>query len=159
MRNRTEKNKFGRKFPCMRNRDSLMSLLHYIVLLVIIATVECQTSELYVATTANTTCTPPCGLTVECPCTAIQDAINNLPTNTTDTYTILVFPGNYTGTGNFNINFYGKVVTLRAIEPDNTTIKCIDNNYAFVFDSGENQTTRIIGFELFSCKLKVQNSE
>ena len=64
--------------------------------------------------------------------------------------TVLVASGTYSGSGNYDINFYGKGLHLLSESgPDNTTIDLNYDNRGFFFDSGEDTTTIIEGFNLY----------
>ena len=67
--------------------------------------------------------------------------------------TVLVFAGNYTGSGNRDIDFGGKGIQLRSqLGPDSTLIDCGGNqgdpHRGFYFHSGEDSTTVVDGFTI-----------
>ena len=84
----------------------------------------------------------------------IQDAIDAA----VDGNDIAVRPGTYTGTGNRDISFGGKAVTVRSMDPDNpaivtaTVIDCqgstADRHRGFVFDSGEERDSVLDGLTI-----------
>jgi parallel beta-helix repeat protein len=84
----------------------------------------------------------------------IQDAINNASTGDV----IVVTRGIYTGTGNRDIDFGGRVITLRSTDPNNlgiiaaTIIDCngsVSNPHrGFNFHSGENTSSIIAGLTI-----------
>jgi predicted outer membrane repeat protein len=65
--------------------------------------------------------------------------------------TVLVAPGTYTGTGNKNIDFYGKSITLLSENGwENTTIDLEDNGRAFYFHLNEDSTSVVSGFRIYN---------
>ena len=84
----------------------------------------------------------------------IQAAINSA----NDGDVIIVSPGIYRGAGNRDIDFLGKVITVRSIEPDipaivaNTVIDCqgseIEPHRGFYFHSGENANSILNGLTI-----------
>ena len=65
--------------------------------------------------------------------------------------TVLVAPGTYTGTGNKDIDFYGKSITLLSENGwENTTIDLEDNGRAFYFHLNEDSTSVINGFRIYN---------
>lgn len=66
--------------------------------------------------------------------------------------TILVAPGLYTGTGNTNLLFGGKAITLSSTHGSNeTTIDGEGINRALLFTQGETLQTRVNGFTIQNC--------
>jgi parallel beta-helix repeat protein len=64
----------------------------------------------------------------------IQDAINNAVTGDT----VLIADGTYTGTGNRNIDFQGKSITVTSKNgPENCVIDCENEARGFIFQSRE----------------------
>jgi parallel beta-helix repeat protein len=67
---------------------------------------------------------------------------------------IFVFPGTYTGTGNYDIDFLGKAVTVRSIDPTDpyfvaqTTIDCNGLGRGFYFHNGEGTNSILAGFTI-----------
>ncbi len=63
---------------------------------------------------------------------------------------VLVAPGTYTGTGNINVNFNGKAITVKSYDgPQSTIIDCgAPGNRAFVFDHEESATSILDGFTI-----------
>lgn len=62
---------------------------------------------------------------------------------------VIVQPGTYSGAGNFDLNFQGKAVLLRAAEgPSNTVIDVQNLGRAFNISSGETTNTIIRGFRV-----------
>lgn len=60
--------------------------------------------------------------------------------------TILLSPGDYTGSGNTNVDFAGKSVVVTSRDgPTSTTIDCDGAARAFVFRSGETEASRLSG--------------
>ncbi len=69
---------------------------------------------------------------------------------------IFVFPGRYTGTGNRDIDFLGKAITVRSIDPTDpcivakTIIDCNHVGRGFNFISGENANSVLAGFTIIN---------
>jgi parallel beta-helix repeat protein len=80
----------------------------------------------------------------------IQQAINDA----NDYDTIIVAIGTHTGTGNKDIDFGGKAVTLRSIDPNSpdiiasTIIDCQASGRGFRFHSGEDTNSIVNGFTI-----------
>jgi len=74
--------------------------------------------------------------------------------------TIYVFPGIYTGPGNRDIDFLGKVITVQSVAPDDpyivaeTIIDCnasaSDKHRGFVFHEGEDGNSVLAGFTIIN---------
>ncbi|RJP14871.1 MAG: hypothetical protein C4520_20800 [Candidatus Abyssobacteria bacterium SURF_5] len=63
--------------------------------------------------------------------------------------TVIVRDGTYTGTGNKNLDFKGKALTLKSENgPDNCIIDCKGDGRGFYFHSGEVSTSIIDGFTI-----------
>ncbi len=80
----------------------------------------------------------------------IQAAINDA----NDGDTVELQPGTYTGIGNRDIDFLGKAITVRSIDPndpsivDNTIIDCGWSGRGFYFHSGEGANSILEGFTI-----------
>ncbi len=75
----------------------------------------------------------------------IQAAIND----TNDGDIVLVKPGTYIGTGNRNIDFLGKAITVKSAEGwHNCTIDCKHQGRAFSFTKAELDTSILDGFNI-----------
>lgn len=75
----------------------------------------------------------------------LQDAIDIAA----DGETVLASDGTFTGTGNWDLNFGGKAITVTTEHGyDFTTIDCQGSHYGFAFDSGEDTTSVVEGFKL-----------
>lgn len=71
---------------------------------------------------------------------------------------IVLQPGTYSGKGNCNINYQGKDITTRSVNPDNpecveeTIIDCngfvFEQNRAFIFQSGETEYSVVTGITI-----------
>lgn len=67
---------------------------------------------------------------------------------------IIVAPGTYTGTGNKNLDFGGKAITVRSIDPTDpcivadTVINCQNSGRGFYFHSGEDGNSVLDGFTI-----------
>ncbi|MHC4574604.1 MAG: right-handed parallel beta-helix repeat-containing protein [Planctomycetota bacterium] len=67
---------------------------------------------------------------------------------------VIVEPNTYTGTGNKNLDFGGKAITVRSIDPDDpcvvaaTVIDCEDSGRGFYFHSGEETNSVLSGFTI-----------
>jgi hypothetical protein len=75
------------------------------------------------------------------PFDAIQEAINAAGPNDT----VLVLQGTYTGTGNKDLDFGGKAITVRSASGDPTSciIDCEGQGRGFYFHQGETQDSRV----------------
>ncbi|MCK4658637.1 MAG: right-handed parallel beta-helix repeat-containing protein [Phycisphaerae bacterium] len=81
------------------------------------------------------------------PKATIQNAIDAVSLYENDE--IEVADGTYTGSGNKNLNFRGKVLTLRSANgPDTCTIDCENDGRAFYFHRLETATSVVDGFTL-----------
>lgn len=79
--------------------------------------------------------------------TTIQAAIN--ASNHGDT--VLVASGIYSGGGNYNLDFYGRAITVMSeFGPFNTTINCGNLGRGFYFHSGETSASVLEGFTIVS---------
>jgi len=80
----------------------------------------------------------------------IQNAIDN----TLEGGTVIVAEGTYTGSGNYNIDFRGKAITVRSTDPNdpdvvaNTIIDCNSLGRGFYFHSGEDSNSILAGFTI-----------
>ncbi|KPJ68424.1 MAG: hypothetical protein AMJ43_00355 [Coxiella sp. DG_40] len=80
----------------------------------------------------------------------IQAAINACK----DFDTVIVAPGRYSGSGNYNINPNGKSITVRSTNPSDsdtvkaTVIDCEGKGHGFVFYTGETANTKVSGFTI-----------
>jgi hypothetical protein len=80
----------------------------------------------------------------------IQDAINACQ----DLDTVVIAPGIYKGSGNRNINFKGKAITVRSTDPNNsqiiseTVIDCEGQGRGFVFYTGEKADSTLSGLTI-----------
>lgn len=69
---------------------------------------------------------------------------------------VIIAPGRYYGSGNRNINFNGKAITVRSTDPSDpqivstTVIDCEDKGRAFVFYMGEKADSTITGLALIN---------
>jgi hypothetical protein len=85
--------------------------------------------------------------TWEHPFDAIKEAIGTA----VDGNTIIVKDGTYTGTGNRNINFHGKAITLRSRNgPANCIIDCQQLGTGFEFSSEEWTDSVVDGFTIIN---------
>jgi parallel beta-helix repeat protein len=63
--------------------------------------------------------------------------------------TVIVADGTYTGTGNRDIDFLGKAITVRSESgPENCVIDCENEGYGFYFHSGEGENSILDGFTI-----------
>ena len=68
--------------------------------------------------------------------------------------TVLVAPGTYTGADNKNLDFGGKAITVRSIDPEDpcivetTVIDCQNSGRGFYFHSGEEANSVLAGFTI-----------
>ncbi|MCK5173705.1 MAG: hypothetical protein KAR47_09960 [Planctomycetes bacterium] len=89
----------------------------------------------------------------------IQEAIEA----TFDYDTVVIEPGTYSGGGNINLNFRGKLITVQSTEPDNvgivrsTIIDCegIIGSRGFEFGSGETSDAAVKGLTVIGGNLSV----
>ncbi len=86
----------------------------------------------------------------------IQDAIDAA----FDYDTVVIEPGTYSGGGNINLNFRGKLITVQSTDPDNagvvssTIIDCDDlmGSRGFEFNSGETSDAAVMGLTIINGK-------
>lgn len=65
--------------------------------------------------------------------------------------TILVSDGTFQGSGNKNINFNGKEITVKSENgPDNCVIDCEGEGRGFVFENGENEDSVLQGIKIIN---------
>ena len=63
--------------------------------------------------------------------------------------TVLVAEGTYTGTGNKNLDYGGRAITVLSENgPEYTIIDCENSGRGFCFDSGEDSFARLEGFTI-----------
>lgn len=68
--------------------------------------------------------------------------------------TVIVMPGTYTGSGNKNLDFGGKAITVRSVDPNDpaivaaTVIDCEYSGRGFYFHSGETADSVAAGFTI-----------
>ncbi|MHC4211789.1 MAG: right-handed parallel beta-helix repeat-containing protein [Planctomycetota bacterium] len=89
------------------------------------------------------------GRTIEFPddYLTIQDAIDASSTGDV----IVVADGNYSGPGNYNLDFDGKAIILKSENgPDNCIIDCNNLGRGFDFDNGETSETVVDGFTVIN---------
>ena len=64
---------------------------------------------------------------------------------------IIVADGTYTGTGNKNLDFGGRAITVRSENgPESTTIDCQNDGRGFYFQTGETQDSVVDGFTIIN---------
>ena len=86
----------------------------------------------------------------EHPFDAIQEAIDAA----VDGDTVVIIMGTFTGTGNRDIDFSGKAITVRSTNPsdsntvETTVIDCESKGHGFVFYTGETANTKVSGFTI-----------
>ena len=62
---------------------------------------------------------------------------------------VVVADGTYTGTGNKNLDYHGKLITVRSANgPDNCIIDCEGAGRGFIFQTGETTVARVEGFTI-----------
>ena len=91
---------------------------------------------------------------VEHPFDSIQEAINNAVPGDT----VVVLPGTYTGTGNRDVSFLSRSITVRSIDPNDsaivaaTMIDCqgtqTDRHQGFLFNKGESAQSILAGMTI-----------
>ena len=65
--------------------------------------------------------------------------------------TVLVADGTYTGTGNRDLDFYGKAITVRSERgPENCIMDCEDSGRGVFFHSGEEKDSVLQGFRIIN---------
>lgn len=65
--------------------------------------------------------------------------------------TVLVADGTYTGTGNKNLDFLGKAITVTSENgPESTVIDCEYSGRGFYFHSGETTSSQVSGFHILN---------
>ena len=81
------------------------------------------------------------------PFDAIAEAVNLAVTGDT----VIVRDGTYTGAGNKQIDFDGRLITVRSENgPATTIIDLEDDGRAFFFESGESDDARVAGFTIIN---------
>ncbi|MHC4501410.1 MAG: right-handed parallel beta-helix repeat-containing protein, partial [Planctomycetota bacterium] len=81
------------------------------------------------------------------PFDAIQEAIDAA----TDGNTICVLDGTYTGTGNYDVNFVGKAITVFSWNgPEDCVVDCNGNARGFNFNSAEDDNSVLDGFTIMN---------
>ena len=64
---------------------------------------------------------------------------------------IIIADGTYTGTGNKNLDFGGRAITVRSENgPESTTIDCQNYDRGFYFQTGEGQDSIVAGFTIIN---------
>ncbi|MCD4652346.1 right-handed parallel beta-helix repeat-containing protein, partial [bacterium] len=68
----------------------------------------------------------------------------------TSSDTVVVADGIYTGTGNKNLDFNGKLITVRSSgnDPELCIIDCQNNGQGFIFENSENNSSILSGFTI-----------
>lgn len=96
-------------------------------------------------------------LTVPVPYTTIQGAINAASNgDIVEVRPYPVYPHTYRGFGNYNINFRGKAIVVRSLDPNDpntvaaTVIDCNNWGRAFVFQTGEDHNSVLTGFTIIN---------
>lgn len=123
---------------------SFITLCHILIVIMIFSNASAK--SIYVDTSGDT---DPNGSTLD-PFPTIQQAVDIAVSGDV----IILHPGIYTGTGNYNIDPEGLILTIQSLEPENpafarTTI--IDPNghgRAFIFHSGEDPNFLITGLTI-----------
>jgi predicted outer membrane repeat protein len=83
------------------------------------------------------------------PFDAIQEALNAAPAGTSEVVTIWVADGLYTGIGNRDLDFGGKVLTLRSVHgPESCIIDAQQLGRGFYFHTHETPATVLDGFTI-----------
>jgi len=94
-------------------------------------------------------CPGPGSGTLADPFCMIQDAINAAAANATPPDEIRVADGIYTGAGNKDLDFGGKIIKLRSANgPANCIIDCENSGRGFYFHSGETAASVVDGFTI-----------
>ncbi len=92
------------------------------------------------------------GLSRDFPLATVQKAINL----SSEADEVVLLPGEYVGTGNNNINFSGKAITVRSDNPESpdivagTIIDCQNSAQAFLLYSGEGINSEIYGLTIIN---------
>jgi hypothetical protein len=100
---------------------------------------NCPAATWYVGTNGNDSSAG----SKSAPFATIQYAINRA--NNGDN--IIVLPGNYSGVGNYSLNFYGKQIALQSQSGPDKTCVDLNKNYAILANSGETTNTIVDGFQ------------
>ena len=108
---------------------------------------ECQPHETWYVDAANLP-GPGSGSQAD-PFCRIQDAINAAAGDPNAVVEIIVADGVYTGTGNKDLNFGGKLINLHSQNgPANCIIDCQGSGRGFYFLNGETPVARVDGFTI-----------
>jgi len=103
------------------------------------------TITIFLMLVALATCAHGAELLVPSQYPTIQLAINAAVNGDT----VIVAPGTYTGTGNREIDFLGKAITVRSENgPENCIIDCNNKGLGFRFSNGENANSVLVGFTI-----------
>jgi hypothetical protein len=102
-------------------------------------------TERYVATTGSDS-SNDCSSS-SAPCATIGHAIEEASSSDT----VVVFDGTYTGTGNYNISFGGKAITVCSKNgPSSCIIDCSGNGIGFDFSDDEGHDSKVSGFTIIN---------
>jgi len=82
---------------------------------------------------------------------ADEETIQNAITAASDGDRVVVADGTYDGNGFFNIDFFGKAITVTSENgPDACTIDCLDGGRGFIFRNGEGAGSVLEGFTVIN---------
>lgn len=113
--------------------------------------VYCDVNSNYTAGRCGVTC----GQTADCGCLSIKDALNTIPDDDFEIYTVMVLPGIYSGSDNVNITLSEISVNIQSSNgSDSTIISCGTGDTSFDLSSSYSNIT---GFTLSDCLLTIHD--
>lgn len=134
--------------------------IFFVSFVFLVSFISCKVT-LYVDGSSYGECGGECGVSLDCACATIQEALDSVPMNSTTEYKIEVLPGDYSGEGNVNISLDGRPITIQSsLGSVFTKIACNPGENSFIINWKTQQISSIIiGFTLENCQLTIDNSK